>query len=240
VIPKLEQVRLRYSDPSGMRYTICDTSGNCHDDYSDADFDKNLGGTSKNGVIYDNDDNQIGTYQRTSFDDLSPIGNSFFGEMSNRRQGSNQMIAAVGAGSAAVGIAGGVATATGTVAAVIDGVAYTYEQLVALGPKVIAKLIAAGKLTQETIQRLATMAPQLMTQAGNCLFARGGQGLLNGRFTGDWFRVGYSCPALPRPDRKSSEWSSGATERSSSVRTSIGTSSSGSGEESDDEGRSCE
>jgi hypothetical protein len=108
--------------------------------------------------------------------------------MSMRRDASDQMIAVVGGGSAA----GGVATATGTVAAVVDGVAVTYEQLVPLGPEVVARLIAAGKLTQETIQRLSAVAPQLMTQAGNYLFARGGQGLLNGRFTGDRFRLGYS------------------------------------------------
>ncbi|MFN7921621.1 MAG: RHS repeat-associated core domain-containing protein [Bryobacteraceae bacterium] len=183
---------LLYTDPSGMRYTICDTSGNCHEDYSDADFDKNLSGTSKNGVIYDNDGNQIGTYQRTSFDDLSPMGNMFFNEMSNRRQASNQMIAAVGAGSAAAGVAGGVATATGTVAAVIDGVAYTAEQLAALGPVVLARLVAAGKLSIEAIQRLAAQVPQVANQVYLRLFAQSNnttipQGWLNGN---NYFRIG--------------------------------------------------
>lgn len=141
---------LLYSDPSGMQYTICDMSGNCHDDYSDADFDKNLSGTSKNGVIYDNDGNEIGTYQRTSFDDLSPMGNLFFAEMSNRRSASNKMIGTVAVGSAAVGAVFG----TGAVVAVIDGVAYTWESLVALGPEALAKLVAAGKIGQELWGRL--------------------------------------------------------------------------------------
>jgi RHS repeat-associated protein len=183
---------LLYTDPSGMRYTICDTSGNCHDDYSDADFDKNLSGTSKNGVIYDNDGNKIGTYQRTSFDDLSPMGNMFFNEMSNRRAESNGKIAIFGAASGATGVAGGVATATGTVAAVIDGVTYTAEQLAALGPVVLARLVAAGKLSIEAIQRLAAQVPQVANQVYLRLFAQSNnttipQGWLNGN---NYFRIG--------------------------------------------------
>jgi RHS repeat-associated protein len=83
---------LLYVDPDGLKYRICDTSGNCYDDYSDADFDKNLGGTAKKGVLYDKDGSKIGTYQRTSFDDLSPFGNMFFNQMSDRRAKSNGAI----------------------------------------------------------------------------------------------------------------------------------------------------
>jgi RHS repeat-associated protein len=108
---------LLYTDPTGMKYTICDTSGNCYDDYSDADFDKNLGRTAKNDVLYDKDGNNIGTYQRTSFDDLSPFGNMFFNQMSARRQASNQFIGAFAAASVAVGTGGGIiANATGLTA----------------------------------------------------------------------------------------------------------------------------
>lgn len=83
---------LLYTDQDGRRYRICDTSGNCYDDYSDADFDKNLGRSAKGGNIYQ-DGKVIGTYERLSFDDLSPMGNLFFNEMSLRRQASNQFIA---------------------------------------------------------------------------------------------------------------------------------------------------
>lgn len=71
------------------------------------------------------------------------------------------MIAVVGGGSAAVGVAGGVATGTGMVVAVIDGVAYTYEQLAAFGPQALARLAAAGKLSAEIVQRLAAQIPIL-------------------------------------------------------------------------------
>jgi RHS repeat-associated protein len=94
---------LLFVDPDGLKYRICDTSGNCYDDYSDADFDKNLGGSSKKGVIYDKDGNKIGTYQRTSFDDVSLFGNLFFNQMSARRQASNQAIVAFAAASVVVG-----------------------------------------------------------------------------------------------------------------------------------------
>lgn len=107
---------LLYTDPTGMRYTICDANRHCSDDYSDADFDKNLSGTSKNGTIFDNVGNKIGTYERTSFDDLSPMGNMFFNQMSARRATSNGAIAAFGVASLAGGgiVAGGMAIAGGT------------------------------------------------------------------------------------------------------------------------------
>lgn len=77
---------------------------------------------------------------------------------------SNQMIAVVAGGSAAVGTAGGVATATGAVAATIDGVAYTWAELAALGPEVLAELIAAKKLSQDVVYRLLGAAPLLAQQ----------------------------------------------------------------------------
>lgn len=102
------------------------------------------------------------------------------------------MIAAVGAGSAAVGVAGGVATATGTVAAVIDGVAYTTGQLAALDPAILARLVAAGKLSIDVLQRIALQAPIVANQVYLRLFAQGNnttiaQGWLNNN---NYFRIG--------------------------------------------------
>jgi RHS repeat-associated protein len=99
---------LLYVDPDGLKYRICDTSGNCYDDYSDADFDKNLSGSAKKGAIFDKDGNKIGTYQRTSFDDLSGFGNLFFNQMSARRQASNQFIGAFAAASVVAGTGVGI------------------------------------------------------------------------------------------------------------------------------------
>jgi hypothetical protein len=132
-----------------------------------------------------------------------------------RRDASNQVIAVVGGGSAAVGVAGGVATATGTVAAVIDGVAYSYEQLAALGPEALARLAAAGKLSAEVLQRLATQVPALGNQAYLRLFAqsnnttiaqgwlnnnnylRAGEGFMRG--VGPVFRVAIGSKHNPLP-----------------------------------------
>jgi RHS repeat-associated protein len=90
---------LLYTDPDGQKYRICDTSRNCYDDYSDADFDKNLSQTAYNGNIYQGGE-VIGTYQRLSFDDLSPFGNLFFNQMSARRATNNGMIATFAAADA--------------------------------------------------------------------------------------------------------------------------------------------
>ena len=98
---------LLYTDPDGQTYRICDTGGHCADDYSDANFDKNLSGTSKDGTVFDKDGNKIGTYQRTSFDDLSSSGNLLFGQMSSRRQASNQFIGTFVVASVVVGTTGG-------------------------------------------------------------------------------------------------------------------------------------
>jgi RHS repeat-associated protein len=102
---------LLYTDPDGQTYRICDTGGHCDDSYSDANFDKNLAGTAKNGTIYDSNGNTIGTYQRTSFDDLGPLGNSLYQGMAARRQASNQIIGVFAGGSllGGAGVAGGLA-----------------------------------------------------------------------------------------------------------------------------------
>jgi RHS repeat-associated protein len=87
---------LLYTDPDGQTYRICDTSGHCDDNYTDANFDRNLSGSARNGSIFDKDGNKIGSYQRTSFDDLSGFGNLFFNQVSARRQASNQLIGGSG------------------------------------------------------------------------------------------------------------------------------------------------
>lgn len=123
---------------------------------------------------------------------LSTSGQLFSNQIAVRRDASNQMIAFVGGGSAALGVAGGAATATGTVAAVIDGVAYTYEQIAVLGPEALARLVAAGKLSAEVVQRLAAEAPQLGNQVYLRLFAQSNsttipQGWLNNN---NYLRIG--------------------------------------------------
>ena len=171
---------LLYTDPSGMRYTICDTSGDCHEAYSDADFGEKLSRTSKKGVIYDNDGNPHGTDQRTSFEDFSPMWSMLFHETSNRRVASNQMIGTVAGGSAAVGAAVG----TGAVVAVIDGVAYSWESLLALGPEVLAKLVAAGKFTQELWAKI-----QPYVGGGAEVFFGKGRLIERINIVGDWRRI---------------------------------------------------
>jgi len=105
---------LQYTDPDGMRFRICDTSGNCYDEYADEDFYKNFTGkhAKQEGVSFKGskilkDGKEIGTWQRLSFDDLSPAGNAFLAGMSDRRQASNAFIATFAAGSVAVGATGG-------------------------------------------------------------------------------------------------------------------------------------
>ena len=112
--------------------------------------------------------------------------------MSTRRDASNQMIATVAGGSAAVGAAGGAAVGTGATAAVIDGVAYTAEQLAALGPAALARLVAAGKISVEALNRIAAQAPTVANQVYLRLFAQGNhttiaQGWLKNN---NYFRVG--------------------------------------------------
>jgi RHS repeat-associated protein len=61
---------LKYTDPMGLSYRLCDTSGNCMDNYSNADFEKNFkngagivtSGSETFGVIYAGG-NAIGTYE---------------------------------------------------------------------------------------------------------------------------------------------------------------------------------
>lgn len=74
---------LLYSDPDGLKVRVCGTDGNCAD-LSDKDarnglfnkqYQKSIGGVVKNGKIYLNGE-LVGTYQRTSFDDLDDRANA--------------------------------------------------------------------------------------------------------------------------------------------------------------------
>ena len=134
---------LLYTDPDGQTYRLCDTNGNCYDSYSDADFDRNLRPNSRNGTIFDGKGNQIGSYEHTSFDDLSPFGNMVFNQMSARRQASNQLIVAVVATSAIVGIGGGALAGAGAT--------LPSQGALGLGGNVGARLLPVGV----TLQRFA-------------------------------------------------------------------------------------
>ena len=155
---------LLYTDPDGQTYRICDTSRNCDDDYSDANFDKNLGKTSKNGTIYDSNGNKIGTYQRTSFDDLGPLGNSFYLGMAARRQASNQFVGAFAVGSVALGTGGALAVnAVGLTA----GAGLTIVNLQGAAQAAALTLPAGAKLAQ------------MIARSGNSQFIGNPQGFLS-------------------------------------------------------------
>ncbi len=90
---------LKYTDPDGMKYQICDNTNHCQE-ISDEDFNNNFQ-NAKNVQLNGNqisiqdangNFNKEGTFTRTSFDDLDAQGNAFFNEMSARRDASNQMI----------------------------------------------------------------------------------------------------------------------------------------------------
>jgi RHS repeat-associated protein len=72
---------LLYTDPNGLKVRVC-YDGDCHD-YSDKQFDDSVrtlresGFTVKGGKIFNEASDQIGTYTRLSFDDLSDSANAF-------------------------------------------------------------------------------------------------------------------------------------------------------------------
>jgi hypothetical protein len=163
-----------------MTYTICDQGGARDTKYSDVDFDRNLSANSSNGVIYDANGKPIGTYTHDSFDNLDGLGSAVYSGMTAQRDASQQMVGVAAAASVTVGAA----AAPGSVAAVIDGVAYTAEQLVALGSEALAKLVIAGKLSWDAINKLADEAPVVANQVFLRPFAQGNnvdipKGLLN-------------------------------------------------------------
>ncbi len=102
----------------------------------------------------------------------------------------------------------------GTIA-VIDGVAYTWEALLKLGPETLARLAAAGKLSAEVLQKLAIQSPVLANQVYLRLFAQSdnrtipagwlnnnnyfriGEGFFSG--VGQVFRVAIGSKHVPLP-----------------------------------------
>jgi RHS repeat-associated protein len=98
---------LTYSDPDGLKVKICDADGNCSE-ISDADARKyfynkeyqnqsgyRIEGPGK-GNVYDTADNKIGTYERTSADDMSGFANAVFfgrGGLIDRAPGMKAAIA---------------------------------------------------------------------------------------------------------------------------------------------------
>lgn len=96
---------LLYTDPDGMKYRICDTQGNCIDDYSDKDFNTNLKSIAKKGELIV-DGKVIGTYEHLSFDDFSPFQQAFFDQMSAQREATNGLIARKMAESVVAGVGG--------------------------------------------------------------------------------------------------------------------------------------
>jgi hypothetical protein len=188
-------------DPTGRTYRIYSWNGGCANAFelSDDEFDRfvteNRYDFEGNTLSYYGD--PIYYFFRTAIDD-NDRASELIDEMAKRTNGSNQMIA-VGAGvSVAAGVVGGVAAATGAGTVVIDGVVYSYTQLARLGHAALLQLVTAGKLTMQVYNQIRAQFGPLLTEAGDYLFARNGQGLLNGRVTGDLIRLGYGWQGTAR------------------------------------------
>jgi RHS repeat-associated protein len=101
------------TDPDGLKFRVC-YNGDCHD-YSDEQFWdskktlQNAGFVVKDGRIFNEAGEQVGTYRRISFDDLNPNANLFVIEMGRRAKATKQLIGAAAATGAVGGIVGGVA-----------------------------------------------------------------------------------------------------------------------------------
>jgi RHS repeat-associated protein len=99
-------------------------------------------------------------------------------------QGINNSRSAVETAAVATGVVVSLPVLVPGTIVLIDGVAYTWEGLIALGPKVLAQLVAAGKLTQEL---WAKIQPYL----GGGLEISFGKGKLVERINllGDWRQI---------------------------------------------------
>jgi RHS repeat-associated protein len=122
---------LLYVDPTGTTYQICDTQGNCEDNYSDKDFRKNFQKSNNvlliNGNVYSRNANgtqggQIGTYAYTG-QELDQKGSQVVGDLGARADATNGLIATVAGASVVGGAAVAAAPAVG--AAIAKGVATT-------------------------------------------------------------------------------------------------------------------
>jgi RHS repeat-associated protein len=102
---------LVYVDPDGRTFRLCDSDGNCQE-ISDADADewrKKDGVIFKGGKIFDKDGNQLGTYERIWFDDLTDDANRLIFGLAAR---APEMLAAI-RGFAGLSIRGGLAVGSG-------------------------------------------------------------------------------------------------------------------------------
>jgi len=78
-----------------LAYRLCDREGNCQDNYPDADFNKYfLKDTSigLSGPFIIKGGKVIGTFERTSADDMSPSANEFVRQMSAQREATKAFI----------------------------------------------------------------------------------------------------------------------------------------------------
>jgi RHS repeat-associated protein len=90
---------LKYTDPDGMKYQICDNTNHCTE-ISDADFENNFQNANNvqlNGNQISIQDangnfNKEGTFKRTSFDDLDSSANVVLFDLGRRAPAAEQMI----------------------------------------------------------------------------------------------------------------------------------------------------
>lgn len=95
---------LIYGDPSGKTYKLC-VNGQCSE-HSDANVDewrKNEGVTFRKGKILNNDGKQIGTYERTYFDNESAQFNQLVFGLAARATATKQLIGVAGVAGPLIG-----------------------------------------------------------------------------------------------------------------------------------------
>ena len=101
-------------------------------------------------------------------------------------RGINNSRTSVETAAVATGIVAALPILAGGTVVVIDGVAYTWEALLALGPEALAKLAAAGKIGQELWNRIVNSLPQLAWKGGEVVVGKN----LRINLTGDWVNIG--------------------------------------------------
>jgi RHS repeat-associated protein len=173
---------LKYQDPDGRKVKICDTEGHCTE-VSDENarnylFNRQYAKTSGfsidgKGRIYDANGSQIGSYVRTSFDDLSDQANAVIFGTNNS---AGLVDRAPAAGRAAMGLWAGsvVAGATAGVGLYALGTGSTVTTL-GLGAEATGGTSAATSITAATIHGAARLAARGFTEADIALTRTGTQ-----------------------------------------------------------------